>query len=108
MNTLQRVRFVGKPIVFLLCLVPFGKLLFDFFQDALTADPIQEITLRTGWWALIMLIEGLILGVGSGIAKGVLKVWLKDDPIAEVLHGEAGRWGDAVQLFAGLQVQGDN
>jgi sulfoxide reductase heme-binding subunit YedZ len=47
-----------KPALFVLCLVPAGLLLRDFLTGALT-DPIEEITHRTGWWGLSLLVVTL-------------------------------------------------
>ncbi len=49
------VRRVGKPVVFVACLVPFLLLATDLFQGRLGANPIEEITHRTGDWILIFL-----------------------------------------------------
>ena len=49
------VRRVGKPVVFVVCLVPFSVLVTDLFQGRLGANPIEEITHRTGDWILIFL-----------------------------------------------------
>lgn len=48
-----------KPIVFLLCLGPFGQLLYHAWTDDLTANPIEFITRFTGSWALILLLASL-------------------------------------------------
>lgn len=40
-------------------LIPLGTLLWDFWFDRLTADPIQDLTFRTGWYALVLLILSL-------------------------------------------------
>ena len=45
-----------RSAVFLASLVPFALLLFDFATDRLSADPIEEITHRTGWWTLTFLM----------------------------------------------------
>jgi sulfoxide reductase heme-binding subunit YedZ len=45
-----------KALVFLLALVPLGLLVFDAFTDRLGANPIEEIQLRTGRWALRFLL----------------------------------------------------
>jgi sulfoxide reductase heme-binding subunit YedZ len=45
-----------KPAVFLLCLLPLALGLVDGFTDRLGANPIEEITHRTGDWALRMLL----------------------------------------------------
>jgi len=53
-NTLQRVRFVGKPIVFLLCLVPAALVVTDAFEltGQLSANPIEDILDRFGNWTI--------------------------------------------------------
>jgi sulfoxide reductase heme-binding subunit YedZ len=40
-------------------LIPLAILLFDFYTDNLTANPIQDVTLRTGKPALILLVLSL-------------------------------------------------
>lgn len=54
MNTLQKVRFVGKPFVFLLSLVPFTLLVGDAFEitGKLSANPIEDILDRFGNWSI--------------------------------------------------------
>ena len=42
-----------------LSLAPLAKLAWDYSQDLLTANPIQEITLRTGMYSLILLVLSL-------------------------------------------------
>ncbi len=42
--------------VFLLCLAPFAWLVWDINQNSLGADPVQQITHRTGDWALRFLL----------------------------------------------------
>ena len=45
--------------VFLLCLTPFLKLVWDGLRDDLTANPIEDLTHRTGWWTLTLLMVTL-------------------------------------------------
>ncbi len=45
-----------KPIVFVICLTPLAMLVWDGFQDALGANPIEKITHRTGDWSLRFLL----------------------------------------------------
>lgn len=45
-----------KVLVFLLCLVPLILLLYDLFFGRLSANPINDITLRTGIWTLRLLM----------------------------------------------------
>jgi sulfoxide reductase heme-binding subunit YedZ len=45
--------------VFLGALLPAIWLLYAFFADELTANPIEYITRYTGWWALVLLLVTL-------------------------------------------------
>ena len=46
----------SKPLLFLLCLLPFCVLIYNGFTNNLTANPIKEITHFTGEWALRFLL----------------------------------------------------
>src|SRR5262245_56044688 len=48
-----------KPLVFLVCLIPFGQLLYRAYTDNLGANPIDTITRFTGSWALFILLASL-------------------------------------------------
>ena len=48
-----------KSAAFLICLVPFGQLVFNYFNDNLTANPIEYITRFTGSYALLILLSSL-------------------------------------------------
>ena len=54
MNTLQQIRFVWKPIVFFVCLLPAILVVGDAFgiTGGLGANPIEAILDRFGNWAL--------------------------------------------------------
>ena len=54
MNTLQQVRFIWKPIVFLLCLAPAALVVGDALgvTGQLSANPIEDIQDRFGNWAI--------------------------------------------------------
>lgn len=54
MNTLDRVRYIGKPLVFVLCLVPAMLVVTDLFEitGRLGANPVEEILDRFGNWGL--------------------------------------------------------
>ena len=41
-----------KPLVFLLCLVPFASLLYGALADALGANPSEALVRSTGDWTL--------------------------------------------------------
>ena len=50
-----------KPVLFLLCTLPFCMLVYNGFTDNLTANPIKEITHFTGEWALRFLLITLAI-----------------------------------------------
>ena len=54
MNTVKQIRFIWKPVVFLLCLVPAVLVVTDAFEitGRLGANPVEEIQDRFGYWAL--------------------------------------------------------
>lgn len=54
MNTLQQIRLVGKPLVFLVCLLPALLVLGDLFgiTGSLGANPVEAMLDRFGNWAL--------------------------------------------------------
>ncbi len=54
MNTLSRVRYVGKPLVFAACLVPATLIVTDLFEitGTLGANPVEAILDRFGNWGL--------------------------------------------------------
>ncbi|HSG58001.1 MAG TPA: protein-methionine-sulfoxide reductase heme-binding subunit MsrQ [Woeseiaceae bacterium] len=54
MNTLQQLRFVWKPAVFLLCLVPAALVVTDALEitGRLSANPVEDILDRFGNWGL--------------------------------------------------------
>jgi sulfoxide reductase heme-binding subunit YedZ len=45
-----------KAVVFVVCLIPIGLLVYRGFTGALTANPIEFITHTTGWWTLAFLM----------------------------------------------------
>ncbi len=55
MTQVQWVRRVVKPAAFLAAGVPFALLVYDIFAGGLGANPIEEITHRTGFWTLTLL-----------------------------------------------------
>jgi len=58
LDTLKTVRFVGKPVVFLLCLLPAALVVTDAFEltGRLGANPVEEILDRFGNWGLRMIM----------------------------------------------------
>src|SRR5690606_41791533 len=51
----------ARVAVWVLALVPLVLLARDAFLDQLGAEPIKEITHRTGWWALALLLTSLAI-----------------------------------------------
>jgi len=58
LDTLRIVRFVGKPVIFLLCLLPAALVITDAFEltGRLGANPVEEILDRFGNWGLRMIM----------------------------------------------------
>ena len=50
-----------KPAIFLAALVPAAALVVGFYQNDLTANPVEYITHQTGWWALAFLVMSLTI-----------------------------------------------
>jgi sulfoxide reductase heme-binding subunit YedZ len=57
-NTLQKVRFFGKPLIFLLCLLPAALAVGDAFgiTGQLSANPVEDILDRFGNWAIRLIM----------------------------------------------------
>jgi len=55
---MRRLRIV-KAVLFVLAALPAVWLAVDAFRGNLTADPIEEITHRTGWWTITLLMVTL-------------------------------------------------
>ncbi len=75
MNTLSQIRFIWKPIVFLVCLLPFALAIGDLFgiTGSLGANPIEELQDRFGNWGLRFVM--IVLAV-TPLRKITGKVWL--------------------------------
>jgi sulfoxide reductase heme-binding subunit YedZ len=52
-------RRAAKPVMWVLCLLPLALILWDGFHGGLSAEPIKEVTHRTGKTALILLMVTL-------------------------------------------------
>jgi sulfoxide reductase heme-binding subunit YedZ len=61
LDTLTQIRFVWKPVVFALCLVPGLLVLGDTFEitGSLGANPVEEIQDRLGNWGLRFIMVAL-------------------------------------------------
>jgi methionine sulfoxide reductase heme-binding subunit len=62
-----------KPIVFVACLVPLGRLAWKAYSSALGANPIQVITWSTGTWTLVFLMVTLSI---TPLRKLTRQYWL--------------------------------
>lgn len=62
-----------KPVVFLACLVPLGRLVWLGFHSGLGANPIEFITHSTGDWTLIFLLVTLSI---TPLRKVTRQYWL--------------------------------
>lgn len=51
----------AKAAVWAVCLFPAARLARGALQGDLTANPIEYITLQTGWWALVLLLASLAI-----------------------------------------------
>ncbi|MDZ4210885.1 MAG: protein-methionine-sulfoxide reductase heme-binding subunit MsrQ, partial [Methylotenera sp.] len=50
-----------KVSVFILCFIPFSRLIWLGYQDNLSANPVEFIERSTGFWALFILLTTLSL-----------------------------------------------
>jgi sulfoxide reductase heme-binding subunit YedZ len=54
MDTIRQIRFIWKPTIFLLCLVPAGLVITDLLEitGTLGANPVEAMLDRFGTWAI--------------------------------------------------------
>lgn len=57
----KQITFLIKPIVFILCLLPFLFLAFNAINDSLGTNPVETLTHETGEWALRFLLITLVI-----------------------------------------------
>ena len=62
-----------KPVVFAACLLPVAHLLWAYYHDGLTTNPIEFITHSTGDWTLIFLMITLAV---TPVRKLTRQYWL--------------------------------
>jgi sulfoxide reductase heme-binding subunit YedZ len=62
-----------KPMIFLACLLPVGRLAWKAYTSALGANPIQVITWATGTWTLVFLMLTLSI---TPLRKLTRRYWL--------------------------------
>jgi sulfoxide reductase heme-binding subunit YedZ len=74
-DTIRQIRFVWKPLVFVLCLIPATLVFTDAFEitGRLGANPIEEIQDRFGYWGLRFVLITLTI---TPLRKMTGKNWL--------------------------------
>jgi sulfoxide reductase heme-binding subunit YedZ len=55
------LRRLSKPALFLVCLAPGLLLAWDAYAGQLSANPVEDLTHRTGWWGLFLLTATLAI-----------------------------------------------
>lgn len=61
MSREQLLKWVAKPIVFVLCLTPAVLVTYNFFSGNLSFNPIDDVTDITGRWTLRLLLITLAI-----------------------------------------------
>ena len=61
MKTSDKKIVIGKPLLFLLCLVPALLLLWDAMQQQLGANPVEALLHRSGDWSIRLLLITLAI-----------------------------------------------
>jgi len=59
--TTRQTRWLVKPLVFILSLIPLLVLIWRGFQDELGANPVETLTHETGHWGLYFLLITLAI-----------------------------------------------
>ncbi len=61
MDTIRQIRFIWKPTIFLLCLVPAALVITDLFEitGTLGANPVEAMLDRFGTWAIRFIMIAL-------------------------------------------------
>ena len=57
----KAIQYAIKPVLFILCLVPFALLVVGVFNDSLGTNPVEKITHETGDWTLRFLLITLTI-----------------------------------------------
>jgi sulfoxide reductase heme-binding subunit YedZ len=55
------IRWIVKPIIFLVCLLPLALLTYNFLAGNLSANPLDDITDETGTWTLRFIVLTLCM-----------------------------------------------
>jgi len=75
--TNKQISFFVKPLVFILCLVPFGLLVLGAFNDGLGVNPVETLTHETGQWALRFLLITLFVTPLRRLTKALWLIKLR-------------------------------
>lgn len=73
---MKAITFI-KPLVFLICLFPLGRLSWFAFHDGLGANPIEFITRSTGTWTLVFLLITLSITPVRKLLKQPMLIQLR-------------------------------
>ncbi len=65
----KQVSFLIKPVVFILCLLPFILLFWQALNDGLGTNPVETLSHETGQWALRFLLITLVITPLRRISK---------------------------------------
>ena len=57
----RAIRYLIKPLLFIICLVPFIVLTSGAVNDTLGVNPVEKLTLETGEWTLRLLLLTLAI-----------------------------------------------
>jgi sulfoxide reductase heme-binding subunit YedZ len=57
----KTVRWIFKPILFLVCLLPFAMLVYGALNETLGVNPVETMTHETGEWTLRFLLITLLV-----------------------------------------------
>lgn len=57
----RAIRYLIKPLLFIICLVPFIVLTIGAVNDTLGVNPVEKLTLETGEWTLRLLLLTLAI-----------------------------------------------
>jgi DMSO/TMAO reductase YedYZ heme-binding membrane subunit len=66
---------VIKAVVFALCLIPLGHLVYGIVTDSLGANPIEAVTRGLGDWALRLLLIPLAVTSTNAMMKRLGRNW---------------------------------
>ena len=69
----KAIRYLIKPLLFIICLMPFIVLTIGAVNDTLGVNPVEKLTLETGEWTLRLLLLTLAI---TPLRRITGQVWL--------------------------------